>query len=182
MKKLMRICIVLSMFLVSACSEQEYSTSTDINKYEEYIEMVSFNKEYDIFPNIEELPDSVVLDISYVERTAFLIRSKTLILTITVPENIYSIFKEEFLNRYDYFDDLILDEEGGVIIPKVEFEYLSYTLFVVNNEEFYYPENFGMVGFSDENFEIIILMYFDIDRDRVSDMNQFIYEAFLLEE
>lgn len=182
MKRIMILLLVTSISFMSACNGPKYIVLTDLEKYIDYIDAVTFNDDCDFFPNINELPDTASIDLKYIERTAFSARSKNLALVITLSEDQYHLYKEKILSEYDFLNEPIIDDDKWVRISEVEFEYLSYSIMVVNNNEFYYPMNFGMIGYSDENKQIIFLMYFDSDRDGITDMIRFVQNEFLLEE
>jgi hypothetical protein len=149
-----------------------------MTKYEEFISKVSFSENHTFFPTVEQIPETATINIKYIERTAFMARSKNLVLFIELTEDDYLTYKETLLNDYQYLEEPIVDDNDWVRIPIVEFEYSMFTVKVVDNDEFYYPMNFGMIGFSDDNHEIAFFMYFDSERDGITDINQFMETEF----
>jgi hypothetical protein len=68
------------------------------------------------------------------------------------------------------------------LIPEVEFQYQSFTIKVVSDDDFEYPEQFGMLGYSDSSYQITFLFFYDLSLDRLSDspgrMTRFIESEF----
>jgi hypothetical protein len=151
MKKVFILASIILGTLLSACSSSDYSISSDMTKYEEFISKVSFSENHTFFPTVEQIPETATINIKYIET---------------------------LLNDYQYLEEPIVDDNDWVRIPIVEFEYSMFTVKVVDNDEFYYPMNFGMIGFSDDNHEIAFFMYFDSERDGITDINQFMETEF----
>lgn len=173
--------LMIFVFL-TGCSKEEYYQSTDISKYEEYIDVVTHEKDYEFFPDLDSINSSNSTNIMYVERTGSLVRSKSLVLSITVPENNYLTLKDDYLAKYSYFSELILDSDNEPVISSNEFYYGTFTIFIIRNDDFDYPKNFGMIGYSDDRNEIIWLFYSDSDIDYIRDMSHFLEINFLMEE
>lgn len=181
--KIIRFLIMLvTLLLLTSCSNDEHYQSNDILKFNDYIESVSWGNDYNLYPDIESLPDGFVTKINYVERTGSFIRSKTLILEISIPEGDYQNFKEDLLANYTFLSESIKNNNGDEIISEVDFEYGSYRIYIVENDDYDYPKNFGMVGYSDTNHKIIILLFSDDDLDIITDMASILEDDFLLTE
>jgi|GEM_PF-3900628 len=180
MKKLISLSTIFLVSLLSACSSPKYTISTDITKYVEYIANVSFSTNCVFFPNLDDIPDTAAISVKYIERTAFMARSKNLMLTLSFSENDYFTYKDNLFSNYVFLNDPVIDDDEWVRIPEVEFNYSHLTIRVVDNDDFYYPMNFGMIGFSDDNYEIVLFMYFDSERDGITDMNKFMETEFPL--
>lgn len=178
MRKIVILVLIFLVCFMSACSNEEYTISTDISKYEEYINNVSFNSSCNFFPKVDDIPDNASVSVKYIERNAFTARSKNLVLIINLPEEEYTSYKKKLISDYVFLDNPIIDDDSWVRIPKIEFEYLNINVNVVDSDEFHYPMNFGMIGFSDANHEIFFFMYYDSDRDGITDMNQFMETEF----
>lgn len=178
MKRIYAIVLLLT-FLLTGCSNEEIYQSTDISKYDEYIEVVTGNNASSFFPSLDTLDVMDAIDLSYVEKNGALVRFKTLKLTILVSETNYYEVRDYYLENYSYFEGTLLDSDNDEIIPNNEFQYNDYTFFVVNDEEFDYPKSFGMIGYSDESKEIFFLFYSDSDIDYITDIDHFLETSFL---
>lgn len=145
---------------------------TNINNYDEYVDEV-YNAET-FMPSFESLPDYESIEVYYDNRS-----SKSISLSITYDEIDYKDAKMAILEQYTALEEESLVRDGVYLIQSTKFEYGSYTVLVIDNENFDYPSNFGMIGYSDEHNSITFLFFYDRSRGQISyDMADFVDENF----
>ncbi len=85
----------------------------------------------------------------------------------------FSKEKERLKTAYTYLDEPQKPDWGNDVytIPLVEFSYAGFDFKVAKFEDTIYPKNFGMVGISDENFEIAYLWFYSPDQDYICEVN-----------
>lgn len=164
------ITISIYLLLLSACS-QVYTNS------DEYVDYVSLVSGSDIFmPKLSDLPQYQSVDIYYFERLGTSIN-----LIITFSAETYESAKEAIFESHLFLDEPLM-EHGYYTIPEVEFEYQAFIIKVVSDDNFDYPEQFGMLGYSDTKFQIAFLFFYDMHLHELSGssgrMGRFVRDEF----
>lgn len=165
--------LLLLVFSLASCSGK---LNTNLDEYQEYLIEVPESDSF--MPNLPDLPQYLSAEVLFFENYD---SGKSINLVITYSEDDYTnakesittslVFLEEPLMEYDYY-----------IVPQVEFEYNGFIIKVVSNDNFDYPEQFGMLGCSDATFQISFLFFFNSTLHQLSDtpmrMIQFIESEF----
>jgi hypothetical protein len=107
-------------------------------------------------PNLKDLPSYENVNVYYKDRS-----SKSITLSIEFSSENYEEAKETILNQYSFLSGPLQDDTGFYYIPEHEFSYSSYHIKVVFDEDFLYPEKFGMIGYSDDYNRICFLFFYD---------------------
>jgi hypothetical protein len=164
---------LITTFILSSCS----LAHTDINEYDIYIDEV---ENAGIFmPELDGLPDYESLEIYYDDGS-----SKSITLILQYSQDDYENAKESILNKYKFLSVPVMRDDVS-LIPSPEFEYGSYIISVVNNEEFSYPENFGMIGYLDDYYRVCFLFFYDRSLNSIDygyTMEEFVRDNFELQE
>lgn len=143
------IIILLVVIVLSSC-EKVYS---DIDKYDDYIESIPGADEY--MPKLIDLPAYTGYEVFYVENSG-----KSINLNIKYDTQDYELAKTTILDTYDFLDEPLMGN-GYSIIPEVEILYKNYVIKVVYDENFQYPEAFGLLGYSDLDSTISFMFFYD---------------------
>jgi hypothetical protein len=147
---------------------------TDTNDYQEYINQVP--KANTFMPDFDTLPEYQSISVYYYERLG-----QSINLIITYSAESYESARDTIFGSYVYLEEP-LTKMDFYLIPEVEFQYQSFTIKVVSDDDFEYPEQFGMLGYSDSSYQITFLFFYDLSLDRLSDspgrMTRFIESEF----
>lgn len=160
--KILFFCLILlGVTILTSCSRNKELVYTEIGKYEECIEELSYAS--DFMPGLDSFDE--------VETTQFFcssysgnINSVTLIVQFNSEEYIQA--KENVLKDYNFLDSPLYDKDR-VLIQEHEFEYKGFTIKVVDDENFLYPEHFGLLGYSDTKNQIVYLYHSDKSVNRI---------------
>ena len=184
MKKFLSIMLVLIM-IVTFCS----CVKTD-NNIENYADDI-LKYQADLFmPDLEDVGE--YKDVEYFSRKdESIFPEYSMQLVVKYNEEEFLKEKEKLNTAYTYletpqkadFDDTVYT------IPIVEFSASGFDFKIAQFEDTVYPKNFGMVGISDEKFEIVYLWIYspDLDyicetnRNEIKEMNEFIEYHFSLQ-
>lgn len=148
--------LIFYVMLIVGCGH-EY---TNIDKYQDYIDKIPGS---DVFmPNISELPEYLSIDVFYYENT-----SQSINLIITYSAEAYESAVTIINGMYEFLNEPLMQHDY-YLIPEVEFEYQSFLIKVVSDDNFDYPEKFGMLCFSDTNYQISFLFFYDIHLHELS--------------
>jgi hypothetical protein len=165
------LCVLIISMMVSYFLDINPPLLTDINKYNEYVDEI-YNADA-FMPSLDNLPDYASLEVYYDNGD-----SKSISLSITYDESSYESSKETILNWYSFLETPI-EGNGYYKIPNNDFHLKTYHIQVVNNDDFSYPSNFGMIGYSDDYNTITFLFFYDRSRGQISyDMADFVDENF----
>lgn len=166
---LISVIFFLSIFLFG-CG-QVYN---DTNDYQEYIDQVP--KANIFMPEFDALPEYQSISVYYYEHLG-----QSINLIVTYSAESYESARDTIFDSFVYLEEP-LKKMDFYLIPEVEFQYLSFTIKVVSNDDFEYPEQFGMIGYSDSSYQIAFLFFYDLSLDRLSDssgrMSRFIESEF----
>ena len=150
--------IIIFVFLIvilTSC-EKKYD---NVNEYENYINSITGAE--DFMPQLNELPTYVKLKVFFVKNS-----SKSLNLIVYYSIETYQDAKDIMLNTYDFLEEPISGNDY-YILPDVIVEYNDYLITVVNDDNFDYPERFGMIGYSDTNHSISFMFFYDESLNRL---------------
>lgn len=169
-RKLLLLSLIFFLLISIYGCRKVYS---DIGDYQYYIEKIP--KSNIFMPDLTILPEYQSISVYYYERLG-----QSINLIITYSSESYLSARDELLSSYIYLEEP-LTKMDFFLIPEVEFQYQSFTIKVVSDDEFEYPEQFGMIGFSDTCYQITFLFFFDESLDRLGDgytMEEFLEQEF----
>lgn len=182
-KMLLILLAIILAFVCCSCVK----TDNNIENYAKDVEKY----QADLFmPNLAEIGEyNVVEYFSRKDETIFPEYSMQLV--VKYDEDIYLKEKERLKTAYTYLDKA-QEADGNkdvYTIPVEEFSYAGFSFKVATFEDTVYPKNFGMIGVSDEKFEIAYLWIYAPDLDSICEkedneiqaMNEFIEYYFSLE-
>ncbi len=163
------VTIVLSVLILTSC-EKVYN---DMDDYEYYVDSIPGAGEY--MPTLDDLP-------TYSESTVFFVESsgKSLNLIIKYSMDDYEDAKNNFLSAYEFLKEPLVGNDY-YIIPEVEVTYNDYVIKVVDDDNFEYPEAFGLLGYSDVNYTISFMFFYDESLNSLGNsysMQDFIEDSF----
>lgn len=170
-KKLLLLSLIFFLLISIYGCRKVYS---DLSDYQYYIEKIP--NANDFMPDLSTLPESHLISVYYYEHLG-----QSLNLVITYTAVTYLSARDSIINSYTFLDNPLV-ENDYFLIPEVEFQYLTFTIKVVNDNYFNYPEFFGMIGYSDSTYQIAFLYFCDNSLDRLSNnpgrMSRFIESEF----
>ena len=184
MKKVF-IWIVFALLILSLCSCAK--KDTDIDNYEEVVQEYKASA---FMPELDEV--GVYENIKYLSRYEHsFFPIDTIQLIVEYDEENFLKEKERLDTAYTYLDKPQLDEANDdfYTIPVERFSTAGFDFRVAVFEDSDFPEEFGMVGISEEKREIAYLWVYSIDldyictadADRYEEMCEFVEENFELE-
>jgi hypothetical protein len=156
LKKIYSVIFVTILIIVLSSCKRVYS---DIDKYENYINSIPGAQ--DFMPSLDQLLTYERHAVFYVETS-----SKSLNLIVYYSPDEYQDAKDIFLNSYEFLEEPLM-EYNYYTIPEVEIFYNGYVIKVVKDENFNYPEQFGMFGYSDINHSISFMFFYDRSLNRL---------------
>ena len=130
-------------------------------------------------PVLSSLPAYQAYEVYYLDRLG-----QSINLVVTFSSETYETSKETILQSHVFLDEPLM-ESDFYLIPETEFEYESFTIKVVDDEDFNYPEQFGMIGYSDTKHQISFLFFLDDSLNRLGDeysLQDFIKKEFWFPE
>lgn len=154
--KIKYVLVFVLLILLCSCSPFEYELKQDIDSYEEYVQATRNSNI--VMPELDnyESYDDVKVNY-YFEIGGYDLHTISLIICFTDEEE-YLSEKETVLKEFEFVnEDIIVYDK--LALPK-EFSYNGFTISPIDDEDFTYLSNFGMVGFDDENYKIVY-MYID---------------------
>lgn len=184
MKKLLAILLV---FIITIISCSCVKVDNNIENYSDDIEKY----QADLFmPNLENI--GVYKDVEYsVRKDETIFPEYSMQLVVKYDEENYLKEKERLKSAYTYLEEPQKpDWDNNVYtIPIAEFQCGVYNFKIAVFEDTVYPKNFGMVGVSDETFEIAYLWICAQELDyickteanEIKEMNEFIEYHFSLD-
>lgn len=126
-------------FTLVAFSRRLYTDLIECLDYTNLIEEVD-----SFMPNLENLPVYETAEIYYQDNY-----SQFIYLVISFTDVMYNVSKELILQVYSFLNEPVL-ENDYYIMPEAKFEYESYIIKIIERETFDYPEQFGIIGYSDD--------------------------------
>lgn len=177
-KKYLLIYLLISLLgLLGGCNAK-VEKLTSIDDYDKYLQLV---KKSDTFmPNLELIGIHEKVNVYYYERQGPTLYSKSINLIITYSDTQYELYKWDSMDKNEFLEEPFI-QHGHVVIPEVKFDYKEFEINVVKNDSFWYPSQFGMIGYSDINKQICYIFYYDIELDMIADMVKFLDSAFAFE-
>ncbi len=163
------------------------TTNNNIENYEDDIELY----QADLFmPDLDDIGD--YKDIEYfIRKDEGIFPEYSMQLLVKYDEESFLKEKERLESAYTYLSEpQKLDGENNYYtIPIEEFSGAGFNFKIAVFENTVYPKNFGMVGISDENFEIAYLWIYasdldyicETDANEIKEMNEFIEYHFSLQ-
>lgn len=146
---------------------------TNTDDYQEYINQVP--KANIFMPDFDTLPEYQSISVYYYERLG-----QSINLIVTYSAESYESARDTIFGSYVYLEEP-LTEMDFYRIPEVEFQYQSFTIMVVSDEDFEYPEQFGMLGYSDSKFQLSFMFFYDESLNELGNgytMQEFIEKEF----
>lgn len=167
LKKLISVLLsIVLVFLSSGCGK----VYTNISEYSDYVDQVPGADAF--MPVIDELPAFQSTEIYYFEDLG-----QSLNLIVAYDEDNYETAKNAILAGFDFLSEPVL-HDGHYHVSDVEFEFSDFLIKVVEDSDFDYPKEFGMVGYSDLKKQVAFLFFYDDDLGRVGKMEEFVKNEF----
>lgn len=149
--------LFLSALVITGCGQ----VYTNMDDYQEYLDSIPGSNAF--MPVLTDIPVYHTCEIFYYERLG-----QSINLVITYSNETYETAKETVLRSYLFLQTPLM-ENDYYLIPEMEFEYESFTIKVVDDDNFDYPEQFGMIGYSDTHHQISFLFFFDDSLNRLGE-------------
>ena len=172
-KRTLALAIVMVMLLsLLSCSERR--NSTDERDYTGYIAEVSYAEGN--MPSLESLGEYESISASR-KTTKHILWSDTdtVALTVKYDDETFSEAKERLYSEYS----LLTSERE--YLSDIEASVNGFDIRIVDKEEdlmekygYYYPKCFLMVGANDSTQSIVYLFHYDLDLDKIDDLDEFI--------
>jgi len=184
MKK-MSVIILILIITITLCSCVK--TDNNIENYTDDIEKY----QADLFmPDLEDIGE--YKDVEYfIRKDENIFPEYSMQLVVKYDEESFSKEKERLESAYTYIDEPQKPDWNDDVytIPIEEFSAAGFNFKIAIFDDTDYPQNFGMVGVSDEKFEIAYLWIYAPDLDyiceinvnEIKEMNEFIEYHFSLQ-
>lgn len=164
------VLVVIIIYLIVVLSFKYFSydvTYENIDEYEEYIEKVTMSNT--LLPTEEELKNSENVQVYYHEKNGFIAYTYyTISLFLQYNDDDYLVEKSKILEEHNFISEPIVRNDI-VYLHEPSFEYAGFKISVVDNVEYTYLKNYGMVGFNDETNSIVYLFVYDPEIGFISD-------------
>lgn len=173
-KKIMLFCLFFLIILALSGCGKVYTNTDDYQNY-----LSSLPGSTAVMPDLSEISNFQSYEIYYYERLG-----QSINLLITYSDEAYQTAKETALGAFTFLDTPLM-ENDYYLIPETEFEYDGFTIKVVDDDNFDYPEKFGMIGYSDTEHQISYLFFYDDSLNRLGDgysMQDFLGKEFWFPE
>ena len=142
-------------------------------------------------PNLEDIGEYKEAKY-YTRKDETIFSEYSMQLVVKYDEEIFLKEKERLESAYTYLDKPQKSEWDDTVytIPIEDFSSAGFNFKIAIFEDTVYPKNFGMVGISDEKFEIAYLWIYapdldyicEINRNEIKEMAEFIEYHFSLEQ
>jgi hypothetical protein len=156
-KRKVVLAVILFTLLITGCGQ----VYTNMDDYQEYLDSIPGSNAF--MPVLTDIPVYRACEIYYYERLG-----QSINLVITYSNETYETAKETVLRSYLFLQTPLM-EFDYYLVPETEFEYRSFTIKVVDDDNFDYPEQFGMIGYSDAHHQISFLFFFDDSLNRLGE-------------
>ena len=184
MKKILVIILVL-IITITLCSCVK--TDNNVENYADDIENFQANL---FMPNLENIGE--YKEVEYFKRKDETIFPEySMQLVVKYDEETFLAEKQRLETAYIYLGEPQKPDWDDTVytIPIEDFSCAGFNFKIAKFEDTVYPKNFGMVGVSDENFEIAYLWIYAPDLDyicgtdanEIKEMNEFIEYHFSLQ-
>ena len=164
MKKILVILLAL-IIMITLCS----CVKTD-NNIENYADDIEKYQAGLFMPNLDDVGE--YKDVEYFTRKDETIFPEySMQLVVKYDEETFLKEKERLETAYTYLGEPQKSDWDATVytIPIEYFSYAGFDFKIVEFEDTVYPKNFGMVGVSDENFEIAYLWIYAPDLDYIGE-------------
>ena len=160
--KIILVTVFILLFVLSSCDK----TYTDIDEYNQYLDDIQGS---DLFmPQLNTLGNCVSTEVLYYDSLG-----ESVSLICYYQEEDFEVYLDAINNDYRFLENPIVDEQGEVDIPSVDFEYGNFRFRVVQDEYFEYPEEFGMIGISDDEHAVAYVFFHDESLSFITSMDDF---------
>ena len=185
MKRLFAIIVTTMITAMTFCSCVKIDN--DIVNYADDVK----NYQAELFmPKLEEITD--YKDVEYfLRKDESFFPEYSIQLIVSYDEENFLIEKERLKTAYTYLDEPQKPDYDDTVytIPLEEFSTAGFDFKVAEFDNTFYPKYFGMVGVSDERYQIAYLWVYALDLDyicksdanKIKEMNEFIEYHFSLE-
>lgn len=166
MKKSMALAIAITL-LLTLCS----CTKTD-NNIENYSDDIKAYEASSFMPSLDNI--GKYNNIEYFSRKdKGFFPEYSMQLVVKYDEEEFLKEKENLNSAYTYLEEPQKADFDDTVytIPIEEFSAFGFDFKIAKFEDTVYPKNFGMVGVSDENFEIVYLWLYATDLDYICEIN-----------
>lgn len=178
LKFIIIFCILFYLLMLTSCSRTK--RYDDVTKFKDIINKVN-GADYQI-PSIDELGEYESIALFYKDSKQFVWTINTLTLKVkynsdefeNALNNIdlnYSFLKQTKDNLFDY--TALIDGYEIQVVDKPE----SMTI----NYHYHYPKCFLMIGVNKQECTIVYLYHYDLDLDRIKDLDNYIEKYYVLE-
>lgn len=184
MKKLLTIILAI-IIVITLCS----CVKTD-NNIENYLDDIEKYQASLFMPNLEDIGEYKEAKY-YTRKDETIFSEYSMQLVVKYDEETFLKEKERLESAYTYLDGSQKPEWDDTVytIPIEDFSNAGFNFKIAIFEDTVYPKNFGIVGVSDEKYEIAYLWIYapdldyicETDRNEIKEMNEFIEYYFSLE-
>ena len=167
MKKILAIILVI-LVAGSFCS----CVKTD-NNIENYADDIVKYQAGLFMPKLNEIGEHKGIEYFVRKDETIISPEHSMQLVVKYDEETYLKEKERLKNAYTYLDEPQIPDWDDTVytIPIEAFSAAGFDFKVAKFEDTVYPKNFGMVGISDEKFEIAYLWIYSPDLDYICEVN-----------
>ena len=122
-------------------------------------------------PNLDEIGD--FKDAKYfVRKDESIFPEYSMQLVLKYDKETFLKEKKRLESAYTYLDNPQKIDDGNYTIPIEEFSFAGFDFKIAVFEDTYYPKKFGMVGVSDEKYEIAYLWIYAVDLDYICEADE----------
>ena len=160
------------------------------NNIENYLQDIEKYQASLFMPNLEDIGEYKEAKY-YTRKDETIFSEYSMQLVVKYDEGIFLKEKERLESAYTYLDEPQKPEWDDTVytIPIEDFSSAGFNFKIAIFEDTVYPKNFGIVGVSDEKYEIAYLWIYapdldyicETDKNEIKEMNEFIEYHFSLE-
>lgn len=163
MKKRITLITIISLIALTLCS----CIKTDSN-IDHYAVDVEAYKASAFMPNLDDIGEYESVEY-FSRKDESIFPEYSLQLVVRYDEENYLAEKEKLNTAYTYLEEPQKPDFDDTVysMPTTRFETLKFNFRIAVFEDTVYPRNFGMVGTSDETFEIAYLWMYAPDLDYI---------------
>jgi hypothetical protein len=147
--------LIVVLISTSGCTYEDKVIYNEIEDYQQCINDVEESDEF--MPNLDSLTKHTTIELYCKENIGL---TTTINLIVTYSEANYYLEKENLLMTYDFLLQPLYDSDR-VFISEPEFIFNGFNIKVVYNSNYNYPEEFGMIGFNDEEYQVAYMFHSD---------------------
>ncbi len=139
--------------MASGCSSDNKVAYSDIDDYQTCMDEVDGSA--DFMPKLNDLDDYESIELYCVEQVGATVSVN---LVVTYQADDYASRKANMNETYDFLGHPLYDG-GRTLVLDDHFEYQDFTIRVAEADSFRYPARFGMIGHSDNQFQIAYMFF-----------------------